>query len=360
MLHIDLILNDRGLDLQNLTSMDVSKLKLYAQTTSKYKILQQIYSANFHSILRNHMLQLPNMVLLFGSTTATKSSKEIEDTKKLELFELLIRKRRQFVMNLESTKVVQLHFPAFTAIDVKSYIIQGGTDPLTQYIADVVQEQEAKREAFELRRTIHRNKTMVGGSSGGATSTSGGGNSNMLSIGNTAVTDSGSSNGAVMGNINNSSGNSSNNNYSSYHTPSELCFLFIDSVTAEDLLSWMMNVVAKCSRSNVLQQKLQLSRNAAAVSRRRSTMRTTANNNNNSNTSIATTNTNTDNNTSSRILLNIQNSNNSNSKNALVNKSSNSNSSSNSIRPATPPSRINNNNRMAASPNLNNNRRIVS
>lgn len=145
----------RGHDLQNLTSYDLNKINAEHRRSGNSRLVGLMSSANFHAYLRNHVTQIPLVMVLFK--TNTRLPKEVLNTKKDELFELLQRKRRQHICNLESVKIVRLHIPTFDTEHIKTFI-HGGQDPLSDFLMDAQNEENAQHAALMDTRRLQQAK----------------------------------------------------------------------------------------------------------------------------------------------------------------------------------------------------------
>lgn len=153
LLHMELVMQGRGHDLQNLTSYDINKIGVEYRHSKRHRLVGLMNTAHFHGYLRNHLTQIPLVMATFK--TNTKLPKEVVSTKKEEMFDLLQRKRRQHIRNLETVKIVRLHIPKFDTGHVKTFIL-GGHDPLSHYLREAQDEQNVQHAAYETARLAKR------------------------------------------------------------------------------------------------------------------------------------------------------------------------------------------------------------
>jgi len=203
-LHISIVLADRGLDLDNLHSYDTNRIAAVSSGSRNYskfpssvaasgsansssqppfvsRLIQQMNSAEFHSLLRD---RLPSRALaqlqrfyvgVFGTTGSRDSSTSPgsagllsssssgggryvfasldRETRRAALADLLFRTRRnhQAALRRRVQQLRALHIPRFGMESAREFI-STGQDPLSRFLAGAFREQEERHQALLQRR----------------------------------------------------------------------------------------------------------------------------------------------------------------------------------------------------------------
>jgi hypothetical protein len=164
--HMELVHQGRGHDLKNLTSYDLNKLNSVDRLTARISLVHKMNCAAFHAYLRTHLSQLPIVMSVFKAHGGRTSRNMMHG--KDEIFDLLQRKRREHIINLERAKVVQLNIPKFHTEHIKTFI-HGGEDPLHSFLLDAQRaqnirhaaEQAVRNSKFARAASAARNNTML-------------------------------------------------------------------------------------------------------------------------------------------------------------------------------------------------------
>ncbi len=139
-MHTATVLADKGLDLKNMTSMDVSKMKLQLSSRQRLHIVGDMNSASFHAFLRHHSDRLQDINMVFG---AAKYLHSVDlPARRKAILDLVFKKRRLYVTQLYAARKMVLKIPKVTLGEVRQFI-HGGVDPIQVYLIDAYQKYDA-------------------------------------------------------------------------------------------------------------------------------------------------------------------------------------------------------------------------
>lgn len=146
-LHMNLVQSGSGLDLNNVSNLDLSRLKTLNKTIKSTKLIDEFNCPKFHQYLRS--LKLPaQQVKLMHIASKYPAHPLVEDVKRRVLFDFLYEKKRKLIRNLNSVDIISLEKVSFTANQAMEFI-KNGTDPLKQLLLTNKYIQDQKYEARE-------------------------------------------------------------------------------------------------------------------------------------------------------------------------------------------------------------------
>lgn len=145
--HVQVIRSDKGHDLRNMTSLDISQIRIQMRTFRAFHMMKEMDTVNFHAFLRKHEGLLSQMTRFFGSSAKNYSTINMEMIKRRVILDLIFQKRYQFMQRLNSFEPVVIPTITFSEQDVKRFIKEG-IDPLENFLLEVKKEQDLKYEQY--------------------------------------------------------------------------------------------------------------------------------------------------------------------------------------------------------------------
>lgn len=153
--HINVVVSGRGLDLKNLTAFESGQLKMYANLARMYRVIQEMNTAGFHSIIRLNTNKLQDFHKDF--VASSKMWSENGNLRRRLLRVILTEKRKKFLEKLHRIEPIQLKIAKISTDEVKRFI-KGGQDPLHSRVIEMsdkydqwYQEQFRPKTPFRCR-----------------------------------------------------------------------------------------------------------------------------------------------------------------------------------------------------------------
>jgi hypothetical protein len=137
--HISVVLSNKGLDLKNISPMELAQMKSFASVGLKqFRLLKEMQTAKFHATLRKYTSKLQDFHRDFiAPTTKLWVEGMHTDIKEGLLKQFLFRKRRLFLEKLTQNEVLTLEAPVVTLEEVQQFIKDNNDeerDPLRQQL----------------------------------------------------------------------------------------------------------------------------------------------------------------------------------------------------------------------------------
>lgn len=147
--HVQLVLDNRGLDMHNLTPLDQSFHRLQLKNYSQFHIVNDFFSEKFHYYLRRFYSSLPNVDRFCSPTSNIRRRKKdfqvFNKLKKKLLLDLLYRKRYQWSSNLD--RIIPNLYKnrrVFTEQEILQYIKGEIEDPLKVHLLELKKKEDKK------------------------------------------------------------------------------------------------------------------------------------------------------------------------------------------------------------------------
>lgn len=119
--HINLLLDGRGYDRNNLTAYDLNKLSAQLKSATCSRIANEMYNnADFHLFIRRKLNKLIPLRNFFGTLKREKINPLAMRT---VLLGLIFRKRREFVKALNSAKQIKFVPAQITAEQARNFVM---------------------------------------------------------------------------------------------------------------------------------------------------------------------------------------------------------------------------------------------
>lgn len=167
--HSQIVMNDKGHDLDNMTALDLSRIRFQVRGY-KFQVVTEMDSMHYHGFLRKHIGLLKKMTRFFGPSARSYPNINFELIKRQVILDLVFRKRWENVTRLDSFQPVTYHPPVFTLEEVKQFI-EGGVDPLEKYLNDMKDMQDQRYTEYmeklkaskfgRVHRVYTRSETML-------------------------------------------------------------------------------------------------------------------------------------------------------------------------------------------------------
>lgn len=168
--HAQVVMNDKGHDLDNMTALDISRIRFQLRGYKTFHMVTEMDSAGYHAFLRKHQKLIKGMSRFFGPSARSYPNINLELIKRKVILDLVFRKRWEYVTRLDSFQPVSYHTPSFSIDDVKQFI-EGGTDPLEKYLTDMKELQDQRYSEYmeklkasktgRVHRVYSRSETML-------------------------------------------------------------------------------------------------------------------------------------------------------------------------------------------------------
>jgi hypothetical protein len=153
--HLSLVAEGKGFDLQNLTNLELSRLKNLQKPIKQYKLSKEFDTPSLHAYLRSKLNILMHAGRFFGPNKNPLSVQAIrsQDIRRYVLLSLLFKKRFQKATKLESNEPLTIPIQKITHQDVLDFI-QSDRNPVVEFVLSIQKmEQEFKRKQMEENRS---------------------------------------------------------------------------------------------------------------------------------------------------------------------------------------------------------------
>jgi hypothetical protein len=152
-----LVLSGKGIDLQNLLSIDANRLHDSMHPYKRFQVTEGFKSFALHAQLRSNSNTLRLMSQYFGSTAKFHVHSSI---KRRILLALIVKKRFEFITQSIALKKAAFHSRKFTFGEIRSFI-NGGEDPLTKHLVEVKATRDKLYEEYYLNKSRERAETII-------------------------------------------------------------------------------------------------------------------------------------------------------------------------------------------------------